>query len=79
MRSTYENDVSELERQPDEALCLLAVGGNRLAEAAAVADQSRQAIQADKIHSTLLFRNQFFILPLLFLPLYLYYYKAMSV
>ena len=32
MRNTYENDVPELERQPDEALCLLAAAGSRLAE-----------------------------------------------
>ena len=41
MRSTYENDVSELERQPDEALCLLAVGGNRLAEETLVTRYNR--------------------------------------
>lgn len=32
MRNTYENDVPELERQTDEALCLLAADGDRLAE-----------------------------------------------
>ena len=41
MRNTYENDVSELERQPDEALCLLAAGGNRLAEEALVTRYNR--------------------------------------
>lgn len=32
MRNTYEHDVSELERQTDEELCLLARAGSRLAE-----------------------------------------------
>jgi len=41
MRSTYENDVSELERQSDEALCLLAAGGNRLAEETLVTRYNR--------------------------------------
>ena len=30
MRNTYEHDVSELERQTDEELCLLAGAGSRL-------------------------------------------------
>ncbi len=41
MRNTYENDMSELERQPDEALCLLAAAGNRLAEEALVTRYNR--------------------------------------
>ena len=41
MRNTYENDVSELERQPDEALCLLAAAGNRLAEETLVTRYNR--------------------------------------
>ncbi len=41
MRNTYENDVSGLERQPDEELCLLAVAGNRLAEETLVARYNR--------------------------------------
>lgn len=41
MRNTYENDVSELERQPDETLCLLAAAGNRLAEDTLVARYNR--------------------------------------
>ena len=41
MRNTYENDVSELERQPDEELCLLAAAGNRLAEEALVTRYNR--------------------------------------
>ena len=41
MRSTYENDVSELERQSDETLCLLAAGGNRLAEETLVTRYNR--------------------------------------
>ena len=32
MRTTYDNDAAELERQSDEALCFLAGEGNRLAE-----------------------------------------------
>ena len=41
MRNTYENDVSGLERQPDEELCLLAVAGNRLAEETLVTRYNR--------------------------------------
>ena len=41
MRNTYENDVSELERQPDEALCLLVAGGPRLAVEALVTRYNR--------------------------------------
>ena len=41
MRNTYENDMSELERQPDEALCLLAAAGNRLAEETLVTRYNR--------------------------------------
>lgn len=41
MRNTYENDVSELERQPDEALCLLVAAGNRLAEETLVTRYNR--------------------------------------
>lgn len=41
MRNTYENDVPELERQPDEALCLLAAAGDRLAEETLVARYNR--------------------------------------
>jgi len=41
MCNTYENDVSELERQPDEALCLLAAAGNRLAEETLVTRYNR--------------------------------------
>lgn len=41
MRNTYENDVSELERQPDEALCLLAAAGSRLAEETLVTRYNR--------------------------------------
>ena len=41
MRNTYENDVLELERQPDEALCLLAAAGNRLAEETLVTRYNR--------------------------------------
>ena len=41
MRNTYENDVSELERQPDEELCLLAAAGNRLAEETLVTRYNR--------------------------------------
>ena len=41
MRNTYENDVSELERQPDETLCLLAAAGNRLAEETLVTRYNR--------------------------------------
>ena len=41
MRNTYENDVSELERQPDEDLCLLAAAGNRLAEETLVTRYNR--------------------------------------
>lgn len=41
MRNTYENDVSGLERQPDEELCLLAAAGNRLAEETLVARYNR--------------------------------------
>lgn len=41
MRITYENDVPELERQPDEELCLLAAAGNRLAEETLVTRYNR--------------------------------------
>ena len=41
MRNTYVNDVSELEQQPDEALCLLAAAGNRLAEETLVTRYNR--------------------------------------
>ena len=41
MHNTYENDVSELERQPDEELCLLAAAGNRLAEETLVTRYNR--------------------------------------
>lgn len=41
MRNTYENDVPELERQPDEILCLLAADGNRLAEETLVTRYNR--------------------------------------
>lgn len=41
MRNTYENDVPELGRQPDEALCLLAAAGNRLAEETLVTRYNR--------------------------------------
>ena len=41
MRNTYENDVSGLERQPDEELCLLAAAGNRLAEETLVTRYNR--------------------------------------
>lgn len=41
MRNTYENDVPELERQPDEELCLLAAAGNRLAEETLVTRYNR--------------------------------------
>jgi len=41
MHNTYENDVPELERQPDEALCLLAAAGNRRAEEALVTRYNR--------------------------------------
>lgn len=41
MRNTYENDAPELERQPDEALCLLAAAGNRLAEETLVTRYNR--------------------------------------
>ena len=41
MRNTYENDVSELERQPDGELCLLAAAGNRLAEETLVTRYNR--------------------------------------
>lgn len=41
MRNTYENDVPELERQPDEALCLLAAAGSRLAEETLVTRYNR--------------------------------------
>ena len=41
MRNTYENEMSELERQPDEALCLLAAAGNRLAEETLVTRYNR--------------------------------------
>lgn len=41
MRNTYENDVPELEQQPDEALCLLAADGNRLAEETLVTRYNR--------------------------------------
>ena len=41
MRNTYEHDVSELERQPDEELCLLAAAGNRLAEETLVTRYNR--------------------------------------
>lgn len=41
MRNTYENDVAELERQTDEALCLLAAAGDRLAEETLVTRYNR--------------------------------------
>lgn len=41
MRNTYENDVAELERQTDEALCLLAGAGDRLAEETLVTRYNR--------------------------------------
>ena len=41
MHNTYENDVTELERQPDEALCLLAAAGDRLAEETLVTRYNR--------------------------------------
>ncbi len=41
MCNTYENDVPELARQPDEALCLLAAAGSRLAEETLVARYTR--------------------------------------
>nr|WP_325211889.1 sigma-70 family RNA polymerase sigma factor [uncultured Oscillibacter sp.] len=41
MHNTYENDVPELERQPDEALCLLAAAGDRLAEETLVTRYNR--------------------------------------
>lgn len=41
MRNTYENDVPELECQPDEALCLLAAAGNRMAEETLVTRYNR--------------------------------------
>ncbi len=41
MCNTYENDVSDLEGQSDEALCLLAAAGNRLAEEALAARYHR--------------------------------------
>jgi len=41
MRNTYENDVSELERQPDEALCTLAAAGDRQAEEVLVTRYNR--------------------------------------
>ena len=41
MRNTYENDVSELEQQSDEALCILAAAGNRLAEETLVTRYNR--------------------------------------
>ena len=41
MCNTYENDVSELERQPDETLCFLASAGNRLAEETLVTRYNR--------------------------------------
>lgn len=41
MRNTYENNAPELERQPDEALCLLAAAGNRLAEETLVTRYNR--------------------------------------
>lgn len=41
MRNTYENDVPDLARQPDEELCLLAAAGNRLAEETLVTRYNR--------------------------------------
>lgn len=41
MRNTYENDVSDLEQQPDETLCVLAAAGNRLAEETLVTRYNR--------------------------------------
>lgn len=41
MCNTYENDVSELERQPDETLRFLASAGNRLAEETLVTRYNR--------------------------------------
>lgn len=41
MRNTYENDVSELEGQPDEVLCALAAAGSRLAEETLVTRYNR--------------------------------------
>lgn len=41
MRNTYENDVSWLERQSDETLCLLSTAGNRLAEETLAARYNR--------------------------------------
>ncbi len=41
MRNTYENDVAELERQTDEALCLLVRAGDRLAEETLVTRYNR--------------------------------------
>ena len=41
MHNTYENDMSELESQPDEALCVLAAAGSRLAEETLVTRYNR--------------------------------------
>ncbi len=41
MRNTYEKDVPELERQPDEALCTLAAAGDRQAEEVLVTRYNR--------------------------------------
>ena len=41
MRNTYETDVAELEARSDEALCLLARAGNRLAEETLVTRYNR--------------------------------------
>ncbi len=41
MRNTYEKDVPELERQPDEALCALAAAGDRQAEEVLVTRYNR--------------------------------------
>ena len=41
MRDTYENDVTDLGRQTDEALCLLAAAGDRLAEETLVTRYNR--------------------------------------
>ena len=41
MHNTYENDVSELEGQPDETLCVLAAAGSRLAEETLVTRYNR--------------------------------------
>ena len=41
MRNTYEKDMPELERQPDETLCALATAGNRQAEEVLVTRYNR--------------------------------------